>query len=149
MVRPDHEKDLAGILNHRQELRRMARDEEQERKDNGQFGKAGAVAKSINAPDHANIYEKSEHHDGGRITYAKGQTHKEAHKDLTAGGFVKESGKRKTESQKMGKSSAHLSTKEERASYSHPEGHTAEVKTRTSKYGGSGPITHYDIKTKS
>lgn len=104
----------------------------------GEGEEAAAVANAIKAPAHARI-------DPGNIGYAKKQAHAEALSELKAAGFQKVSGSQKTEQSKLGRSQAYSSSKEKRAELTHPDGHSATIKTTEQKYGGYGPTSYIDI----
>jgi hypothetical protein len=141
---------------------REARDEEfkeseHPREEEGKFTSAGGTAKlaaAIKAPAHATLHEGGGKHGGGTIDFMARHSHTEAHKHLTGAGFRRAAAKHGTEHTKLGKSTAYSSEKVQHSSYSHPEGHEAEIKTKTPKsYGFAGenvepPSTYYSINTK-
>jgi hypothetical protein len=105
-------------------------------------GKFASAAVKVGAPSSASKLH------GGGLSWATGATHAEGHKQLLKGGFVKQSSKTGTNRQKMGRSEAHSSSKEQRSSYGHPEGHRAELKTSTQKYSSNGPTSYFTIHPK-
>jgi uncharacterized protein len=118
------------------------------RDDTGKFslsGSAATTAGKLKMPSHARVTSGGTH-GGGQASYREPHSHKDAHARMTQAGFKREDKSGATEKIKHGKSTAHSSTKTEESNYSHPEGHTAKVRTKTNKQIGTGePGSYYDI----
>lgn len=114
-------------------------------------GHSAEMAEAIKAPAHASKFDTGGPHGGGSISYYQSNLpHNEAHKNLSGAGFQKESSKGSTERTKLGRSTAYSSSKVQNSSYSHPEGHSATLKTKTDKYGENAgkPGSHVNVYLK-
>jgi len=100
-------------------------------------GSDTALVEKLGADRHQKIQ------DGG-ISFANSADHAEAHQQMKSAGFNRVSNKNRTDSQKLGRSTAHISIKFKESQYAHPSGATASVRTKTSRYGG-GQITYFNI----
>ena len=111
----------------------------------GQFTSSAEMASAVKAPARTQVHETGSAHGGGGFGWSELATHADMHKRISGAGFKRESAKQGTTSHKMGRSAARYSVKEQRSSYSHPEGHTASVKTTFRKYGDEGPRSYVEV----